>query len=246
MILTIAIQKGGVGKTTTAAALTQAAAFRGQKVLAVDLDPQAQLSFTLAADTDRPGSLELLQGAPPDSLIQATGSGADVIAGSWSLSTMEGGRGAARRLQKALTPIKAYYDCIIIDTPPTPGILMYNALQAATGLLIPLQADVYNIQGLYQVLDTAEQISGSNPALDIKGIILTQYDGRTTLSRQMLKAIRDGVEAAGLPFLGTIRQAIAVKEAAALQVSLFDYAPRSNPAQDYMELFEKLFTQEDE
>lgn len=241
-ILTVAIQKGGTGKTTTAAALAQAAAHKGRRVLAIDLDPQGQLGFALAADNgpDAGNAYNLLSGTRPEKLIQTTPQGVDIIPAAWELQTLTSGPGSARRLQKAIEPLKKEYDLIIIDTPPTAGELQYNALQAATGLIIPLQADIYNLQSLYQITDTARQIQGSNPGLIIKGFVLSQYDGRSTIARQMKETITDTAEKLGVPYLGTIRQAVAVKEAAALQRSLFEYAPKSKPAADYMELYETL------
>lgn len=241
-IFTIAIQKGGTGKTTTAAALTQAAAHMGRKVLAIDLDPQGNLSFALAAQTapETGNSYNLLMGLPPEQLIQTTAQGIDVIPAAWDLAAISSGRGSARRLQRALEPIKERYDMIIIDTPPTAGELQYNALQAATGVIIPLQADVFNIQSLYQITDTVKQIQTSNPGLSIAGIIVTQFDGRSTLSKQLKKTIIDNGYAVGARYLGTIRAGIAVKEAAALQRSLYDYAPKSKPAADYMNILFQL------
>lgn len=239
-ILTVAVQKGGTGKTTTAAVLAQAAAYRGKPCLAIDLDPQGNLSFALGATAGAgtAGSYDFLEGANFHSVIQHTDSGVDVIPANWNLSTVKSEQGSARRLQKAIKPLKLRYDLIIIDTPPTAGELQYNALQAATGLIIPLQADIYNLQSLYQITDTARQIQQSNPDLTIKGIVLTQYDGRSTISRQMQQTIT--AQAAGVPYLGFIRASVAVKEAAALQQSLFKYAPKSKPAQDYLKLYDKL------
>ena len=243
-IITVGIFKGGVGKTTTAAALAQAAVFQGRSVLAIDLDPQGQFSFTLAADTGKPGSYDLLNGVPAAELIQPVKENLSVIPASWNLSTVTSGRGTARRLQRALEPVRGLYDLIVIDTPPNAGELAYNALQASTGLLIPLQADIYNLQSLYQITDAARQIQGSNPDLSILGFVLTQYDGRSTLARQMKEAITERAAAMGVPCLGTIRAAVAVKEAAALQTSLFEYAPKSKPAQDYLALYETITGQE--
>lgn len=238
-VIAIAIQKGGTGKTTTAAAIAQAAACCGDKVLAIDLDPQGQLGFTLAADTSPEGgnSYNLLMGIDADLLIQTTPQGVDVIPATWDLQTITSGKGSARRLQRALEPIKNNYDLIVIDTPPTAGELQYNALQAATGLVIPLQADIYNLQSLYQITDTARQIQETNPALSIDGIVFTQYDGRSTIARQMKTAIIERAEEMGLRYLYAIRAAVAVKEAAALQRSLFEYAPKSKPAADYLTLY---------
>ena len=209
MIIAVAIQKGGTAKTTTAAALTQAAVYRGRSVLAIDLDPQGNLSFCLAADTNKPGGYELLTGTTAADLAQTIRPGLDVIPASWNLSAITSGKGSARRLQRALEPIKDKYDLIIIDTPTQAGELQYNALQAADGLIIPLQADIYNLKSLYQITDTARQFQRSNPALQLTGFILTQYDGRSTIARQMKETITDRAAAIGVPYLGTIRAAVA-------------------------------------
>ena len=241
-IITIAIQKGGTGKTTTAAALAQAAKHRGKRALAIDLDPQGNLSFVLGAQIrqDTGNSYNLLMGLPPREQIQRTAQGLDVIPASWDLSTISTGKGTARRLQQALEPLRRRYDLIIIDTPPTAGELQYNALQAATLLVIPLQADIYNLQSLYQITDTARQIQQSNPGLQQMGYVLTQYDGRSILSRQMRDNIQQAASAAGVQYLGTIRAGVSVKEAAALQQSIFEYARRSKPAADYLAIFDTI------
>lgn len=237
MVLSIAIQKGGTGKTSTAAALVNAAAYNGQRVLAIDLDPQGQFSYTLSADTTAPGSFEMITGEP---YIIQTVDGVDVICASWNLSTITSSKGSARRLQRALQPLKSKYDLIITDTPPTVGELQYNALQASEKLIIPLQATIYDLQSLYQITDTARQIQQTNENLTIAGFVLTQYDGRSTIA----KAMRDNIIAAAddlrVPYLGEIRRAVAVQEAAALQMSLFKYAPKSKPAQDYMALYKQV------
>lgn len=237
-VITVAIQKGGTGKTTTAAVLAQAAAHRGQKVLAIDLDPQGNLSFALGAQRTGGNAYNLLMGEPAGELIETTAQGLDVIPSGRDLSTIKTATGSARRLRQALRPIKKNYDLIIIDTPPTAGELQYNALMAADGLIIPLQADAYNLQSLYQMTDTARQIQESNTGLQILGVVFTQYDGRSIIARQMREAIQQAAEAAGVPTLGTIRGAVAVKEAAALQQNLYQYAPKSKPAADYMEIYE--------
>lgn len=244
MIYTIATQKGGTGKTTTAAALAQAAAYKGKSCLAIDLDPQANLTYCLAADETQPGSYDLLHGAAASQVTQTTAQSIDVISASPDLQTETSSRGSARRLQKALAPLKDQYDVIIIDTPATAGELQYNALQAADRLIIPLEADAYNLQSLAQITDAAAQISDSNPDLQIAGVLLTQYDPRPVINRQLREMLQENAAAQGIPFLGTVRKAVAVKEAAALQVSLFDYAPKCKPAADYMNIYEQLEKQE--
>ena len=241
-IISFAISKGGTGKTTSAAVLAQAAAIMGQKVLLIDCDPQGNLSFAVGADTNKPGCYEFLEGAPAADLIQTISDDLDIIPASWNLQTVTAGRGSALRLQKALQPIREKYSLIIIDTPPTPGVMQYAALQASTGVIIPLLADTYSLQAYYQIMDTIRQIQASNEALKVSGIIITQYDGRSTLSRQMRDTIITQAEAMGTPYLGTVRQAVAVKEAAALQSNLYMYAPKCKPAADYLQICDTLMT----
>lgn len=239
-IIAVANQKGGTGKSTTAAALAQAAAVQGKKTLAIDLDPQGNLSFSLNADMRRGTSYDLLAGDPAESLVQRSSTGPDIIPASLNNSTISSSRGSAKRLQAALLPLRPIYDLIVIDTPPTAGDLQYNALQAATALIIPLQAEIYSLQGLYQIAQTASQIKGSNPELQTMGIILTRHNDRSTIARQMQKNIISAAENMGIPYLGAIREAVAIREAQALQESLYKYAKHSKPALDYMALYKRL------
>ena len=244
MIYTIATQKGGTGKTTTAAALVQAAAYTGRAALAVDLDPQANLTYCLAADADKPGSYELLHGAKLADVIQMSPQNIVVISASAELQTEASAAGSARRLQKALDPARDLFDIIVIDTPATAGELQYNALQAADRLIIPLEADGYNLQSLQQITGTIAQIQQSNPELKAAGMILTKYDGRPVFNRQLREMAINSAAKLGVPFLGTIRPAVAVREAAGLQQSLFSYAPRATATADYMAVYEELLKQE--
>jgi chromosome partitioning protein len=239
-IITTAVIKGGTGKTTTAAALAQAAAADGKKVLAIDLDPQANLSYSIGADQNTGGSYELLHGADPAQLIQHTAQGIDAIAASPDLATEQTKPASAKRLQEALEPIKKDYDYIIIDTPPTMGELTFNALQAATGLIIPLETDNSSLQGLYQITDIAHQMQRSNPHLTIKGVILSRYDARPKLNRYLREVIAEKGQEIGAPLLMGVRPGIAIREAQAMQQSIYEYAPKSNPAQDYKALYEMI------
>lgn len=239
MILTVAITKGGTAKTTTAGALAQAAAHDGRKVLAIDLDPQGNLTYILGADGGKPGAYQLITGTAPGEAIQATGQGVDTIAASPDLATLRPAQGSARRLGKALEPVRGEYDWIVIDTPPQLGELTYNALMASDRLLVPLEADIASLQGLYQILDIAGQIRKAHP-LEVSGTIITRYDGRPKINRHLLGEIRKRSEETGASFLMAVRAGVAIREAQALQTSLYEYAPRSKPAQDYLELYRKL------
>lgn len=240
-IITTAIIKGGSGKTTTAAALAQAAAAANKKVLAIDLDHQANLSAFLGADPAAPGSCELLHGAPAADLIQQTAQGIDILTGGSDLSAETTKAASAMRLREAIEPIKKRYDYIFIDTPPAIGELTFNALVAANGLIIPIEPDSSNLQGLFQIVELAQQFQQqANPDLRIIGTILTRFDSRPKINRYIQQVIADKGEEIGAPFLIGIRPGIAIKEAQILQQSLYDYAPKSNPAQDYKALFEML------
>ena len=245
MVIAIANQKGGTAKSTTAAALAQAAAYRGKKTLAIDLDPQGNLTYFLKADTSKGNALDLLQGKPLKEIAQPAGRKLDAVAASWNLQTISSGRGSARRLKTALEPAAGEYDLIIIDTPPTAGVLQLNALMAATDLIIPLAADAVSLQGLYQMANTAQQVKQGNPALTLTGYILTRYRANSKLAKQMTKLIKQAAEAQGIPFLVEIREAVAIQEAQALQRSLYEYAPLSNPAIDYSRLYRKIMEGKD-
>ena len=237
-IITTAVIKGGTGKTTTAAALAQCAADQGKKVLAIDLDPQANFTAMLSGRQDG-ASLKALHGAPNINLkeiIQTTPQKIDLLAGDPDLTAEKTTAGSISRLKEALDPVKRSYDLIIIDTPPQMGELVFNALMASTGLIIPLEADLNSLKGLMQITGIAEQIRQKNTRLKVLGAVLTRYDGRSNIN----KHIKGVIESSGAKVIGTIRPGIAIKEAQSLQRSLYDYARRSKPAQDYLALYNKI------
>lgn len=239
-IITTAIVKGGTGKTTTAAALAQAAAHCGENVLAIDLDPQCNLSIILGADPNQPGAFQFLNGGPAAQIIQHIGNGLDVIAASPDLATIRTTQGSARLLEKALQAIKDQYNLIVIDTPPTMGAMQLNALQAADGLIIPLEADGSSLQGLYQIADIAESMKKSNPGLRVLGTVITRYDPRPNINRFLRDTIAEKGKEAGAPLLAVIRAGVAIKEAQVMRQSVYEYAPKSKPAADYMALYEEI------
>lgn len=234
-ITAVTNQKGGVGKTTTALALAGGLSLQGYKTLLIDTDPQANASFTMNADTEQPGIYELLKGEPAS--IQHTEQG-DIIPSSISLAgaDMEFTQtGREYLLRDVIGPIKGKYDYIIIDTPPTLGILTINALAAADDVLIPMGADIYSLQGLGQLYTTINRVKKyCNGALTIAGLLITRYSGRAILSQDLKESIAGTAARIGAGLYETIiREGIAVKEAQARQVSL--YTEKSNAANDYLD-----------
>ncbi len=239
-IIATAIIKGGTGKTTTAAAIAQAARADGRRVLCVDLDPQGDLTYAIGADGNRPGAYAFIAEEAGAAAVQHTAQGIDAIAGAPDLATLRTGTGSAQRLRAALGAFRGRYDLIIIDTPPQLGELTYNALQAATGLIMPVECDSAAINGLYQIAGTAEQIRRYNAGLTLTGVIITRYDPRPKINRQYKEMIAAAAQRIAAPYLGEIRAGIAAREAAALQLSLYEYAPKSKPAQDYKRIYDQI------
>ena len=244
-IITIANQKGGVGKTTTTAALADGLTKRGYKVLQIDLDGQGNLSYTARADANGLTSLELLHGkATAKEAIQHTEAG-DIIAASPNLAGSDkdlSGSGADKRLKEALEPMRSEYDFIIIDAPPSLSILTINAITAADNLIITAQADIYSLQGIGQLYSTIRAIQRTtNKGLKIAGILLTRYNGRDVLTRDLTDiAEQTAAQLKTKIFNAKIREGIAVKEAQASGQSVLTYSPRSNPARDYSDFIEEL------
>lgn len=240
-VITIAEIKGGTGKTTSVLSLAQAGTLHGKKVLVIDLDSQANATALLGADPTKQGAYHLLNKYPIAELIQETELEIDVIAGSPNLATETPTKGSLYRLEQAIEPILSKYDLILIDTPPAFGEMTYNALQASNGLVIALDSSTSSLQGFYLITDLATATKRTNAKLKLLGCIVTRYNPRPILSRQMLEVITEKAKAVKCPVLGQVRQGIAIQEAQAYRKNLFLYAPKSKPAVDYMELYTKLF-----
>lgn len=243
--LTAINQKGGVGKSTTALATAQGLAKKGYKVLFIDLDPQQNASFVLKVKGSEPTSLDVMTGeADIADAIQEAG-GIDAVAADPQAAGADRileGIGAEHRLKEALDPVASAYDYCVIDTPPALGILTTNALTAADAAVIPAQADIFSLEGVGQLAGTLEAVKRyANPSLTVAGILLTRFNGRATLSRDIREAAEGAAAALGTSvFDATIREGIAVKEAQAVQQSIFDYAPRAKVTQDFSEYLDEL------
>lgn len=247
MIYAVINQKGGVGKSTTAAALWAGLAERGYKTLAIDLDAQGNLTYSANASTDR-GQLTALsiltREATAAEAIQHTETG-DIIAANKALAGADAfitETGKEYRLKEALAEIKACYDYIVIDTPPALGILTVNALTACNSVIIPAQADIYSLQGIDQLMQTIAPVKQyCNPDLSIAGIVLNRYNPRTVITRDITAYLQKIAERLKTKvFDTTIREAITVKEAQLKQQSIFKYAPKAKATADFNSLIDEI------
>ena len=243
-------QKGGVGKSTTALAIGAGLSLKGYSVLFIDLDAQGNLSYTLGADTKGYNALGVLQ--RPETAkeeIQHTEQG-DIIASSPSLAgadTLITQTGKEYRLKEALETIAGEYDYCIIDTPPALGILTINALTACTGgAIIPSQADIYSLQGIGQLNSTIETVKKyCNPSLSIMGIVITRFNGRSIIRREVAEMLEQTAEQLHTKlFKARIRECTALVEAQATKQSIYKYSPKSNATADYKALVNEILGEE--
>ena len=253
-ILSLANQKGGVAKSTTAAILASGLNHRGYKVLVIDLDPQGNITASSGIDllSITKSIYNVFNGSTQiEKIIQSSRIGYDLATGGLRLASADmefTQTGREYMLREALDAVRSDYDFCIIDTPPTLGILTVNALTASDGVIVPVTADFYSLQGLAQLNQLIEKVKRySNHDLKIEGLLITRHDDRTNLS----KALRENIERAA-EILGTkvfskpIRNSVAVREAQALQSDLFTEAPKANATQDYNEFIDELLKGESE
>jgi chromosome partitioning protein len=247
-IYAIANQKGGVGKTTSVINLGAMLAGKGLKTLVVDLDPQANATSSMGIDKN---GLEIstyemiLEDAGYEALLLHNEAyGVDVLPASPALAGAEvelvSAVGREYRLQSALRDVDGRYDYVLVDCPPSLGLLTINALAAASdGILIPVQCEYLALEGLTQLLQTVELVQRFlNPRLEIRGLIMTMYDGRTNLSRQVVEEVRAHFKES--VFRTIIPRSVRLSEAPSFGLPVNIYAPNSAGAVAYRLLAAEL------
>lgn len=247
-IITVANQKGGVGKTATASALIGYLKQKDKKILAIDFDAQRNLTACVDADETQKTILDVFKGLRLADAIQTTGQ-CDFIASHRYLPEIESElarktdiKEVDRILKKELATLKKY-DYVILDTPPTMNAMFSNVLVASQVVLIPLEADTSSLYALQDIVDNikADVKVKYNDKIKVGGVFLTRHNPRTILAQALEEEIADACKKLKVKYIDTpIRESVTVKEAKLLHQNIFDYAPKSKVCADYKALFDKL------
>jgi chromosome partitioning protein len=246
IVIAIANQKGGVGKTTTAINLSAALAMRGRRTLLIDLDPQANSSLTYLDVRSLQHSMYdvLSDGHKLADIVTPTAiANLDLAPARLGLAKLEsklvGEIDGHFRLRDRLEALGDGYEFVVIDTPPALGLITVNALVAATHVLVPVQSSYFALEGTDDLLETVEKIRARpNPNLKLLGAVITLHDKRTTLARDVQKAISDVF--GDRVFRTTISKSIRLEESPAHKESIFTFAPQSSGAYEYYRLCEEV------
>ena len=246
-IIAIANQKGGVGKTTTAINISACLAEKGQKVLAIDMDPQGNMTSGLGVDKDeaektiydmiigQAGIEEVIQKDVMENL--------DILPTNIDLSAAEieliGVENKEFIVQKEVHKIRDRYDFVVIDCPPSLSMLTINAMTTADSVLVPIQCEYYALEGLSQLIHTVELVKERlNPVLEIEGVVFTMYDARTNLSLQVVENVKDNLEQN--IYKTIIPRNIRLAEAPSYGMPINKYDPKSAGAESYMSLADEV------
>lgn len=247
MIVAVANQKGGVGKTTTSQALVSGLAEKGYRVLGIDLDPQGNFSSACGAESyNVPTIYEVMKRAVKiEEAIQSMAGKYDLVPANIMLAGADqeiSQTGKEHRLKEIVAPVLNKYDFVIIDTPPSLGILTVNAFTCATDILIPTTAGIFATAGISQLSETVLSVQKyCNPSVKIRGILFTRFNPRTNISWQIKELTEQLGEYISAPIYKTyIRSAVAIEEAQANQKDIFNYAGKSTVAEDYRKFIEEF------
>lgn len=250
-IIAIANQKGGVGKTTTAINLSASLAEKGRKVLAIDMDPQGNLSSGLGLDKNT------IEGTIYDMIIgeaeveevihKGTIENLDILPSNVDLSAVEiemiDVENKEFIVKNAMQKVRDNYDYVIIDCPPSLSLLTVNAMTTADSVLVPIQCEYYALEGLSQLIHTVELVKDRlNPILEIEGVVFTMYDARTNLSLQVVENVKDNLEQN--IYKTIIPRNIRLAEAPSYGTPINEYDPKSSGAESYMRLAEEVISKE--
>ena len=253
MIVAVANQKGGVGKTTTAQALAAGLAARKYKVLSIDIDPQGNFSAACGAvNYNVPTVYEMMKKTVGiEEAIQHMNGGYDVVPANIMLAGAEqelSQTGKEHRLREAVSTVVGDYDFIVIDTPPSLGVLTVNAFTCATDIVIPTTAGIFATAGISQLNETVNSVQKyCNPGVKIRGILFTRFNPRANISRQIRELTEQLSKYISAPIYQTyIRAGVVVEEAQANKADIFDYAGKSTVAKDYQAFIEEFLKGVDE
>jgi len=250
-VYAVANQKGGVGKTTTVINLGAYLAAAGKRILLVDADPQANATSSLGIDKDslRRSVYNAIIGDMPleNVLILTKRLGLDLIPAAPALAGAEielvSMLSREHRLRKALEPLRERYDYVLIDCPPSLGLLTINALTAADKVIIPIQCEYLPMEGLTQLLHSVELVRRNlNPSLSIKGLLMTMFDVRTNLAQQVVDEVRKHFP--NSTFRTVVPRSVRLSEAPSYGEPIMDYAPSSQGAVAYQALAREISSDE--
>lgn len=246
-VIVVANQKGGVGKTTTAINLSACLAEAGQKVLAIDMDPQGNMTSGLGVEKENVENTmyELLLGEAEiqECLQKGIVDGLELIASNINLAGAEieliGASEKEFILQKALEPIRDQYDFVLIDCPPSLNMLTINAMCAADTVLVPIQCEYYALEGLSQLIHTINLVQERlNPDLEIEGVVFTMYDARTNLSLQVVENVKNNLQQAIYKTIIPRNVRLAEAPSHGMPINLYD--AKSTGAESYRMLAEEV------